>query len=185
LLGFAVATGLLYGRFSKPNAKIAYSRNAIIAPYRKSTALMFRIANGRKTQLVECEVTVTIGKIENEDGREVRRFYPLMLERNRITLFPTSWTVVHPIDSESPLYQKTLQDMESEDIEIVVYFKGYDEVFANEVHYRISYKSGDLVWGAKFRINFEQLPSGTTVHYLDRIHDFDRISLPAEILAES
>lgn len=185
LLGFAVATGLLYGRFSKPNAKIAYSKNAIIAPYQNTTALMFRIANGRKTQLVECEVTVTIAKIENESGREVRRFYPLILERNRITLFPTSWTIVHPINSESPFYQKTLQDMSNEDMEIVVYFKGYDEVFASEVHYRISYKAEDLIWGAKFRVNFEQLPNGMTVHYLDRIHDFDRIALPTEILVES
>lgn len=185
LLGFAVATGLLYGKFSKPSAKIAYSRNAIIAPYQDTIALMFRIANERKTQLVECEVTVTLGKIEIDSGREVRRFYPLNLERNRITLFPTSWTVVHPINSESPLYQKTSQDMGNEDMELVIYFKGYDEIFASEVHYRISYKPDDIVWGAKFKINFEQLPNGMTVHYLDRIHDFDRVELPAEVLVES
>jgi len=179
LLGFALATGLLYGRFSRPTAKIVHSKNMIMAPYLDGTALMFRIANGRKTQLVEVEVTVTMGKIMTENGKEIRRFFPLSLERSKIAMFPMAWTVVHPITEESPAYGKSQHDYVRDDIELLIYFKAYDETFSDTVHHRISYKAHDLVWGAKFVINYEQLPDGSTLHHLNKVGDFERVPLPA------
>ena len=178
LLGFALATGLLYGRFSRPTAKIVHSKNMIMAPYQNGIALMFRIANGRKTQLVEVEVSVTLGKIVSEKGIEIRRFFPLTLERNKIAMFPMAWTVVHPITEESPVYNKTQHDYEREDIELLIYIKAYDETFSDTVHHRISYKAHDLVWGAKFVINYEQLPDGSTLHHLNKVGEFERVELP-------
>jgi len=178
LLGFALATGLLYGRFSRPRAKIVRSKNMIMAPYKEGVGLMFRIANGRKTQLIDVEVLVTLSRIEIENGKEIRRFYPLELERGRIAMFPMAWTIVHPVSEGSPLYAKTQHDFEKEDMEILVSFKAYDDTFSNQVHTRLSYKSNDLVWGAKFVMMFEQQEDGSTVHYLNKISDFDRVELP-------
>jgi len=178
LTGFALGTGLLYGRFSRPSAKVVRSKNMIMAPYKEGVGLMLRIANGRKTQLIDVEVLVTLARIEIEDGKEIRRFYPLELERSRIAMFPMSWTIVHPITKASPLYAKTQHDFEKEDMEILVSFKAYDDTFSNIVHTRLSYKYSDLVWGAKFVMMFEQQEDGSTLHYLDKISDFDRVDLP-------
>ncbi|MFI5134604.1 MAG: ion channel [Chitinophagales bacterium] len=178
LMGFALATGLIYARFSKPKARILHSKNMIMAPYQGGAALMFRIANGRRTQLVEAEVSVTLGKIRIEDGKEIRRYYPLNLERSKISLFPMAWTIVHPINDESPLYEKTQHDFVREDIEIMVYIKAFDETFSDTVHHRISYKSDDLIWGAKFVLPYEQQADGKTIHHLNKVGEFIRVELP-------
>jgi inward rectifier potassium channel len=178
LMGFALATGLIYGRFSRPKAKIVSSKNMIMAPYKDGIGLMFRIANGRKTQLVETEVQVTLSKILIEDGKEMRRFFPLTLEREKIAMFPMAWTVVHPIDENSPVYGKTAHDFEKEDMELLVYIKSFDETFSDVVHHRVSYKANDMIWGAKFVVNYEQMPDGGTIHYLNKVSDFERVELP-------
>lgn len=178
LLGFALATGLLYGRFSKATAKIIHSKNILISPYQDGIGLMFRIANIRETQLVEVEVQVTISKIMTENDKEIRRFYPLELERSKISMFPLSWVIVHPINESSLLFGKTSEDLYKEDMELLVYFKAYDQTFSQNVHYRISYRAEDLVWGAKFTINFQSQADGPTLHYLDRIGEFEKVQLP-------
>lgn len=178
LLVFALATGLLYGKFSRPNARIIHSRNAIISEYQKGTALMFRIANKRTSQLVDADVQVTLNKIDMVDGAERRMFYPLKLERHRINMLPLTWTIVHPINEESPLFGKTMEDWEKEDVEILVYFKAFDETFSNHVHSRIAYKKENLVWGARFVLNFSESPDGATIHYVNMIDDYETADLP-------
>ncbi|MGB3077032.1 MAG: ion channel [Chitinophagales bacterium] len=178
LLIFALATGLLYGKFSRPSARIIHSNNALVSPYQSETAFMFRIANKRTSQLVDADVQVTLNKIDVVNGEERRMFYPLKLERHRINMLPLTWTVVHPINEESPLYDKTMEDWEKEDIEILVYFKAFDETFANHVHSRISYKRENLVWGAKFILNFKESQDGATIHYVNMIDDYETVELP-------
>ncbi len=180
ILTFALATGLLYGRFSRPNARLLHSKNLLMAPYKEGMGLMFRIANGRKTQLAEVEVQVTLSKATIEKGKAVRRFYPLDLERSKVGMFPLSWTIVHPVTPESLLYGYTKEMMEAEDMELLVFFKAYDETFSQNVHYRISYRASELVWGAKFIINFESQQDGPTIHYLDRISDYEQVDLPQQ-----
>jgi inward rectifier potassium channel len=178
ILTFALATGLLYGRFSRPRARLVYSEKMLISPYKGRTALMFRIANGRRTELAEVEVQVTLSRIVNEGGREVRRFYTLDLERSKVTMFPLSWTVVHPIDEDSPIFGMTHEEMKRDAMEILVYFKGFDEKYSQSVHYRISYHMGDLVWGGRFIINFREQADGPTIHYLNKIGEYEPVELP-------
>ena len=178
LLIFALATGLLYGRFSRPNARIIHSRNALVSPYQKGSAFMFRIANKRTSQLVDADVQVTLNKIDLVDGEERRMFYPLKLERHHINMLPLTWTVVHPINEESPLFGYTKQDWIDHDVEILVYFKAFDETFTNHVHSRIEYKAEHLIWGAKFVLNFQESPEGATIHYVNRIDDYEPVELP-------
>lgn len=178
LLIFALATGLLYGKFSRPSARIIHSKHALVSAYQKETAYMFRIANKRTSQLVDADVQVTLNRIDFVNGEERRMFYPLKLERHHINMLPLTWTVVHPINEESPLFGKTKEDWEREDIEILVYFKAFDETFSNHVHSRISYKSENLVWGAKFILNFKESPEGATIHYVNMIDEYEPVELP-------
>jgi inward rectifier potassium channel len=148
LMGFALACGLLYGRFSRPHARVLFSRKAVMAPYRDMTAFMFRIVNERSNQLIELEAHVTLSLRDPETG--VHLFTTLALERTRINLFPSNWTIVHPIDADSPLAGMTAGDLRDADAEFIVLIKAFDDTFAQNVFARSSYKSEELAWGLRF-----------------------------------
>ncbi|MBL7899589.1 MAG: K+ channel, inward rectifier [Crocinitomicaceae bacterium] len=148
LLSFALATGLLYGRFSKPTARIKYSAHAVISPYHEINGFMFRVINLRQSELFEVEITVTLSlKRENSD---LRNFHTLDLERKKIVLFPSVWTVVHPINESSPMYNMTPAESISKDAEIIILIKAFDESFSQTVYSRSSYKANEILWGRKF-----------------------------------
>jgi inward rectifier potassium channel len=111
---------------------------------------MFRIANQRSTQIIELEATVVFSRMVDEDGRSIRRFYPLPLERDKVVFFPLAWTIVHPIDKDSPLCELTSEECMRADAEIMVLLKGIDETFSQMVHTRSSFKAREIIWSAKF-----------------------------------
>ncbi len=177
LLGFALATGLLFARFSRPTAKIVFSRQALIAPYQGGAAFEFRIVNSRSNQLidVECRVLFTY----SPPGRGVRPFLPLALERPRVTFFPLSWTIVHPIDAESPLYGLSEEELTASEAEFLIILTGFDETFSQTVHTRSSYKAFEVVWGASFATMFKPAtPAGMVRIDVGRLHDYRRAALP-------
>lgn len=169
LMGFALASGVFYGRFSKPSAKIRFSKKALIAPYREINSFEFRIVNRRKNQLIELEVQLVLMWYKHTDGKMKQIFHQLPLERDRVTLFPLNWTLVHPITSESPLYQKTAEDLKERNAEFVIIIKAYDDTFAQLVHARYSYKSEDIIWGEKFDMMFHTDKRGITILEVDCI----------------
>ncbi len=179
LLGFALATGLLYGRFSRPNSKLIYSNNAVIAPYKDINAFMFRIINARKNQLIEMEVQVMFSRLEKADDRVVRRYYQLELERSRVNFFPLSWTIVHPITKDSPLYTCSPEDLRESDVEVLIMIKGFDDAFSQTVHSRSSYMFSEIVWGAKFENVFLNNPGEKTVFDMARFHGYHEAELKA------
>ncbi len=175
LFGFALATGLLFSRFSRPNAKIRFSEKAVVAPYRDITGFMFRIVNERKNQIIELAATVTFSKMELHNGKHIRRFYRLTLERDKVTFFPLNWTIVHPIDEKSPLFGVTEKDLKETDAEFAILLSGIDEIFSQTVHSRSSYKYDEVVVGAKFKDMF--LPSADGVARIDirLLSDIERV----------
>jgi inward rectifier potassium channel len=176
LLGFALATGLLFARFSRPTANILFSEKAIIAPYHGITAFEFRIVNARRNQLIEVQAKVLFSRFRV--GREARDFAPLKLERERVPLFPLSWTIVHPIDSESPLFGLTREEVLAADGEFLILLSGTDETFAQTVHARSSYKVDEIVWGARFTNLFNPPRNGLLSIDIGRLHSFERAPLP-------
>jgi inward rectifier potassium channel len=172
IVGVALATGVIFARFSRPSSRIIYSRNAIVAPYRGITGLEFRIANGRRSQLIDVQV-------ERTGGSTIRKFYELSLERNRVVFFPLSWTVVHPIDAESPLWGLTHKDLVDGDAELLVLLIATDETVSQAVHSRSSYQADEIVWGVKFANMFMRTESeGIIGMNLSQIHDIEPATLP-------
>jgi inward rectifier potassium channel len=177
LMSFAILTGVLYGRFSRPQAKLVNSPNALIAPFNGGKALMFRIANGRSNQIIECEAQVLMSYIDRETNR--REFETLTLEYKTVSALALSWTIVHPINEESPMNGLSQQDLEEIDAEFILLFKAFDETYAQTVHSRISYASHELIWGAKFDIMFHRSDSGLgTVLEMDKIGSYQKVALP-------
>lgn len=150
LFGLALCTSLLFARFSRPTARILFSDRAVIAPYRGVTAFEFRIANARRNQIIELEAKVLFARFEEVNGRPLRRFYPLKLERDRVVFFPLSWTIVHPIDETSPFYGMSPEDLSKTRGEFLVLLTGFDETFSQTVHARSSYMADEVVWNARF-----------------------------------
>ncbi|HEY0320119.1 MAG TPA: ion channel [Pyrinomonadaceae bacterium] len=176
LLCVALATGLVFARFARPTAKVIFSRKAVVAPYRDLTAFMFRVTNGRKSQLIELQATVLFARFEELEGRRLRRFYPLKLERNQVVFFPLSWTIVHPIDEESPLKGLTDEDLLHSEAEFLVLFKGTDETFSQAVHTRSSYKAHEVVWNARFSDIYNRSASSQLLTVdIRRLHDIERV----------
>ena len=171
LLGFALATGILFARFSRPMADIVFSHNAIIAPYHNLRAFEFRIANRRTNEVLEVKAEVLFSRIEGAD--RMRRFYVLPLERQKVVFFPLSWTVVHPIDEKSPLCGVTQQDLADSDAEFLVLLTGVDEGFSQTVLTRSSYKPEEIVWNATFRNIFSRTRDGRLSVDVGRIHEIE------------
>ena len=180
LMGFALITGILFARFSRPSAHIIRSNVALIAPYKDITAFMFRIANGRQSQLLDIKVTVTYSWMDlAESARPIRRFRQLPLERDSVVLLPTQWVIVHPIDGHSPFLGCNQKEILATDPEIFVAISAIDETFSQTVHARFSYADTDIVHGAKFTDLFGATPDGVVTIDLAKISGFDPAPLPA------
>lgn len=175
LVGFAWATGLTYGRFSKPQSRIRYSENALISPYREIKGLMFRIVNKRRNQLIEVQADVTVGYNIPETGK--RGFVKLELERSQINLFPSNWTIVHPISQESIFFGKSDSDLRAMNLEIYVMIKAFDDTFAQTIYSRTSYTASEIIYGAKFVTMTELAEDGSSILFLERINEFRTVNL--------
>ena len=150
LLINALITGLVFARFSRPTAKIIFSEPAVVAPYRENTGLMFRLVNNRHSQLIELKAQVLFSRFTEKDGKTIRRFDVLELERQRVAFFPLAWTIVHPIDENSPMFGMTEEKFREIDAEILVMLSAIDETFSQTVFTRSSYKADEIKFGYKF-----------------------------------
>jgi inward rectifier potassium channel len=177
VLGFAFGAGLLYGRFSRPTARILFSRNAIIAPFQGRTALMFRVVNARPNAIMDLTATVLLMSVEGNKERR-RRYTPLALERSSVFFFPLTWTIVHPIDEKSPFFEVSAESLAFESAELIVLIKGFDDTFSQTVHARTSYRHDEILWGRRFVQAFRTDEEGELLLDVDGVHDTEEASLP-------
>lgn len=172
LLGFAVATGLLFGRVSRPSARIGFSEKALITSYQEGTSFQFRMVNRRANTLIEPAATLLLMTVDRTDGSSRREFKILDLERASIMLFPLTWTVVHPIAANSPLLGKSAADLEALQAEFIVLVKAWDETFSQTVHQRFSYRFSEIVWGGKFTPAFGIDGKGDIQVHVDKVGNY-------------
>jgi len=166
VLTFALATGLLYGRFSQPTARIQFSRTAIISRRADGTpSLQFRIANQRSNILIDLQARVLLKTVEPATNNQ--KYAPLPLERDAVSFFPLSWTVVHDITPDSPLHGLTPADYQAQDVEIIIQLKGYDDTFVQDVHARNSYTHDEIEWNRRFVRAYEVEEDGVAAINLD------------------
>jgi inward rectifier potassium channel len=174
LLAFALATGLVFGRFSRPVERIQFSNKMVLAPYQGGTSLQFRVANRRSNNLMEIETRVLLMTVEKTSDGPRRKYTPLGLERSNVVFLPLAWTIVHPIDDSSPLKGKTAQDLAQLQAEFLVLVRAFDDTFFQTVHVRYSYRYDEVVWGARFVPNFEVDEHGHMVLDLARLSECQR-----------
>lgn len=178
ILNVALIAGIAFARFSRPFARVIFSRVAVIIPFDGVPTLMFRAANQRANLIFDAAVTVSFARqVTTLEGHAMRRFEELALVRNRTPLFSLSWTIMHRIDPSSPLYglnAKTLRDM---DAEIIVMLSGTDETLADVVYTRHSYSPGEILKDRRFVDVISQTDSGRRMVDLNHFHDTEPLEV--------
>jgi len=177
-LSFAIATGLIFGRFSRPQAFLIFSNRALISPYKDGTALMFRFAGYKdKHTLTDVQIRVNIGLQIGQDKAPAQyQYYDLALERTKVESLPMNWTVVHPIDDKSPLNGFSAEDMKVADVELYVLIRGFDDVYSNFVQQRTSYTYQEIKFDSKFIPMYRESADGkTTILELHKLNKFTEL----------
>ncbi len=173
MVGLAVTTGLVFARFSRPTARVLFSRVAVVAPYEGVPALMFRMANARGKQIVEARLRLTLVRNETtREGNAVRRLHDLRLLRSEHGAFALTWTAIHPIDSASPLAGEDAAGLRESSSDFIVSLTGLDEGLGQTVHARYAYAAETIVWNARFADILSPGPERSYVDYR-RFHDVE------------
>ncbi|MFI5173139.1 MAG: ion channel [Chitinophagales bacterium] len=169
LMSFAIFTGVMYGRFSRPVHGIRFSDSAVIAPYKGGYSFQFRVGNEMTNNLINLEAKALLSIVVTEGEKQIRRFQPITLENNRINYLSLNWTCVHPINDQSPLFGLTEQDFMAGNIEIIVMVEGFNDAYAQVVHARSSYTWDEIEWNKKFELPYYFDEAGLTVFDIDKL----------------
>ena len=184
ILTISLFTGIIFARFSRPFARVLFSKVAVVVPFDGVPTLMFRVANQRGEAIIDASVTVTLARQHTTlEGVTMRRFQELKLMRSNSSLFALSWTVMHPIDQDSPLYGLTPEDMDAQDMEIVVMLNGLDEILADRIYARHAYWWDEIVWNRRFVDVISLTSGGHRLVDLTLFHD--TIEIQQEIADEA
>jgi inward rectifier potassium channel len=172
LLFVALMAGLAFGRFSRPTARVMFSRVAVIGPVNGKPTLTIRLANVRRNQMLAAQVSATLVRDERtEEGALLRRFYDLKLLRDRSPIFAMTFTAMHEIDANSPLYGATAAMLHEMYAELVVTASGIDEVLVQPVHARTSYLPHEILWNHRFTDVLGYTQDGRRAIDYARFHD--------------
>jgi inward rectifier potassium channel len=172
LMGIAVMTGLAFARFSRPTARVLFSRVAVITPHNAMPALIFRSANQRRNMILEAQMRVYLMRDEvTLEGKFMRRFYDLKLLSSQTPSFTLSWSVMHIIDEFSPLYGMTPESLTQTNTMLIISLSGIDETVAQVVHARHSYAANEILWNNRFVDIIHHTPDGHRYIDYNRFHD--------------
>ncbi|HWY25673.1 MAG TPA: ion channel [Nevskia sp.] len=179
LMSMAVITGLVFTRFSRPRPRLLFSRVAVVAPYEERQALMLRVVNQRHGTVAEAAARLSLlRRTTTTQGRTLRRFIDLRLERASTPIISLSWTLIHVIDEQSPLWGMTAQDLEEAGGLLLASISGYEESISASVVARQAYPARKVLFGHEFVDVMDQLPSGEVVLDVARFHDTEPVATP-------
>ena len=172
MLLIALTTGLVFARFSRPTARILFSRVAVISPYDGVSTLFARAGNERKNQILRADVSMHFLRTEiSREGSVMRRFYDMKLVRDRTPLFGLTFLIMHVIDESSPLFGLSAESCALIDGEIVVTISGLDETMSQTIHARTSYTAEEIRWDHRFADIFGYTKDGRRAIDFGRFHD--------------
>lgn len=172
LVGTAMATGLMFAKFSRPSARVLFSRVAVFTRRDGVESFMFRMANERGNQIAEATVRVVLSRNEvTHEGERVRRFHDLTLARDRNAAFTLSWTVVHQISRASPLHDATRESLAASNALFILSVIGVDDTSGQTIHARHVYTPEELRWDERFVDIVSELPDGRRQIDYTRFHD--------------
>jgi inward rectifier potassium channel len=177
IMTVALTTGVLFARVSRPTARVLFARVAVVNVYNGRPALMLRMGNARRSQIIQAEVTLTVLRSEiTAEGQFMRRFYDLPLARARTPVFAMTYTAIHFIDDASPFFGLEAHDLVTHEIELLVTVNGLDETMGQQVHARASYLPDEIVFGHRYADMFGVTEDGRRAIDYARFHSVERVT---------
>jgi inward rectifier potassium channel len=174
LISMAMATGLMFAKFSRPTARVLFSKYAIIGKRDGQQTLMVRLGNERRSGLVEAQLRLVFLRDERTaEGERMRRFHPLKLVRDSTAMFALSWTVMHVIDEQSPLHGETDESLRASGAELIASLIGLDDVTRDTMHARYTWVADDILWDKRFADVILIEPGKPRVLDFSRFHDVE------------
>jgi inward rectifier potassium channel len=174
LLGLALVTGLVFAKFSRPTARVIFSRNALVTTFDGVPSLLFRMANERGNQIAEAQAHLVLLRTERTpEGEEVRRMHDLRLHRSQSAFFAFTWLVVHPITPQSPLHGETAASLREKGVDLVASVTGLDETLSQTIHARHAWSPAEILWGHRFVDVLTRLPDGRQAIDYRRFHEVE------------
>ncbi len=168
----ALATGLLFSKFSILRPRLMYSRQAVIGPMDGIPTLMVRIGNERGNNIREAQIRMEIYRTERtREGKTFYRLIELHMTRNRAPAISSAWNAMHPITADSPLYGMTPESFKANEIELLVSVAGIDETSMQPVLSTKRYEDHEIIWGAEHEDLITVEDDGNITFYLSRFHD--------------
>ena len=167
----ALATGAFFARFARPRARLVFSDAAVVAPYGEGLALMVRIASRRLQGINEPRARMSYLRNEVVGDVTYRRFTELKLVRDNIPVLSLTWTLIHPIDAESPMFDMSAARLAAEGPSLMVSVTGFDEAISSTIADRKVYRPEEMRLGHRFDDILRDLPGGFIELDITRIHD--------------
>lgn len=172
LIFVATLTGLVFARFARPRAGVLFSKNVLISRHQDKPALIFRVANHRKSYIVKVKVNAVILMQDCDPSSVIeRRFYDVYLQRSQAPIFALTWTLVHIIDGQSPLYGLQSADLRARGAILIVSLDGIEDLLAQTVHTRHLYATDEFVFGKRFADIISSDEKGGRLIDYTRFHD--------------
>ncbi len=179
MLFLAVVTGLVFAKFSRPRARVVFSRAAVVAPRNGVPTLMFRVANERANHIVEAQLRVTLMSSEvTEEGERLRKMTDVPLMRSHSSAFILTWTAMCPLNEKSPLHGTTPERLAEQQVELLVTFTGYDATLTQTIHARYSYIAEEIHWNERFVDIIQVFPDGRRRIDYTRFHETEPLRPP-------
>ncbi|HEY8038276.1 MAG TPA: ion channel [Polyangiaceae bacterium] len=170
----ALATGLVFAKFSRSTARVAFSRHAAIGPMDGVPTLMIRVGNERGNSILEATIRVVLLRTERlKEGSKFYRMLDLKLTRERSPAVARSWTVLHPIDKDSPLFGATPESAARDEVELLATLVGTDDTSLQPVHARRRYSDHEIVWGARHADVLSEDDAGNVILDIRRFNDIE------------
>ena len=162
----ALATGITFARISRPTARVMFARSAVVNDFDGKPTLSIRLANERRSQILEADVALTLLRYErSREGHELRRFHNLKLVRPHTPVFALTFTVMHVIDEASPLWGATNESLSAEDAELLLSVTGLEEITSQTVHARDAYEPEQIHFGHRYVDIFLDDDAGRLIDY--------------------
>ena len=169
---YALMTGLVFSRFSRPTARVTFSERAVINSDMGEPHFSLRMINDRGNRIVDAQASLVMMRDEIlTDGSTFRRYYDMPLVRSKIPVMQLSWSLLHRIDETSPLYGETHETLAAKNAEVIVSINGMDESLSSTIHTRFSYIAEDIHFDRTFIQMLHRMPDNTLEVHYDKIHD--------------
>ncbi len=169
---YALMTGLVFSKFSRPTALVTFSERAVVNNDMGDRHFSLRMINDRGNRIVDAQASMVMMRDDKlPDGSIMRRYYDMSLVRSKVPVMQLSWSLLHLIDEQSPLWNETHDSLEAKNAEIIVSMSGMDESLSSMIHTRFSYIAGDIFFDRSFAQMLHRLPDNTLEVHYHRIHD--------------